>query len=520
MYEDIFLLVIAIGFFTWTIRSLYKHVVFFQKLPHSFLYPKQNKARFIFFSLFSYSGILSWALLGACLYMTVTDLSTLYIQTIIAVLFIVKFVMVVKEIQEKKLFNVYIYSRSLVLLIVSFLCVTMLFFYPLTISAIWILLLERVTFFIALILLFIFGFPTELLDDVAIKKAARRIKSFKLTSKVLILGGEKDEISWMISEILESDRIAILPSTILTRGDLAAHILELRNPPDVILLSINSQNTHLSKIAIEVLQPTICVIAPSYISQESNVLNVRSFSESLNKQTKIILPVEYERPARLFLRKHSLFYYASEKNVSLHNGAYVDDVVYKKSGIHFSINLSTQTLAIETNSIDKDFIDYIVPASLVAKVLHIPMKRVEAFAAKVAVPSSMFSLMRSKKKVICIDGSGISSVDKIVREVEYLRVLGNSMIIIIGKLSPFTSKKDMLLLGNSLNEIAGSVILLNHEYLRPLRAGMKDLRGNSKVVCLTMPQVQKLVSNVGANEKIVLLGHQTDLLIRIILNES
>jgi len=520
MYEDIFLLVTAIGFFTWTIRSLYKHVVFFQKLPHSFLYPKQNKTRFVFFSLFSYSSILSWVLLGLSFYLTVTDLSTLYIQAMIAGLFALKFFFVVKEIQNKKLFNVFIYSRSLILLIVSFLCITLLFFYPLTMHAIWILLLERVTFFIALILLLLFGFPTELLDDVAVKKAARRIKSFKATSKILILGGDNDEIAWMISEIIESDRVAILPSTILTRGDFASHILELRNPPDIIILSINSQNTHLSKIVLEILQPTICVIAPSYISQDNNVLNVRSLSEKLDKATKIILPFVYERPARLFLRKHTLIYYASEKNITLHSGAYVDDVEYRKSGIHFSLIWSTQTLRIESNFIDKDFIDFIVPASLVAKVLHVPMRRVELFAAKASAPSSMFSLMRSKKRVLCINGSNITSVDKIIREVDYLKVFGSSTIIILGRLSLYTTKKDMLLLGNALNEISGSVILLQHEYLRPLRAGMKDHKGNSKVVCLNFAQAQKLVGNAGANEKIVLLGEGTGSLLHTILDKS
>jgi UDP-N-acetylmuramyl pentapeptide synthase len=220
------------------------------------------------------------------------------------------------------------------------------------------------------------------------------------------------------------------------------------------------------------------------------------------------------------LRKHTLLYYASEKHITHQGGAYIDDVEYRKSGIHFSLIWSTQTLRIESNFIDKDFMDFIVPASLVAKVLHVPMGRVEVFAANASPPSSMFSLKRSKKRVYCINGSNITSVDKIIRKVDYLRVFGSSTIVILGRLSAFTSKKDMLLLGNALNEISGSVILLQHEYLRPLRAGMKDQKGNSKIVCLNLAQAQKLVGNAGANEKILLLGLGTDSLLHTILNNS
>lgn len=510
MYTDIFLLVSTVSFFIWTLRSLYKDIVFFQKLPHSFLYPKQNKFTFIASSLFSFTGVLSWLVLIVSFFMTITDLSALFVQALIAALFLGKALLVLSEIRDKKLFNTHIYPRSVILLVVSFFCIVLLSFFPLTIHSIWILLLERATFFIALTLLFIFGFPTELLDDVSMKKALIKMRGLKSSTKILILGGDGNEMAWMLKEVIKSSKsVYSLPANILTRGELSREILKIKQSRDVFILSINAENTYLFKFALRIFQPDICIISSSSLSQGAKVLNIRSFSEEVDRKTKIILPVEYESPARHFMRKNILIYYSTQKNVTTQNNVFIEDIIYKRSGIHFSLVFNSQTVRLESNSIDTDVINMLVPVAVAAKILYVQMRHLQLFASKALYPASMFRLEKTKTKQTIINGLNVSSVEKIIRETEYLEVFGK-LIVIIGRISPTITKKDLLLLGASLNKVSGSVILLHHEYLRPLRAGMKDTKGNSKIVCLSVTEAQKMLKSSDNNERILFLGESSE----------
>lgn len=510
MQTDVLLLVSSISFFVWTVPSLYKNIVFFQKLPHSFLYPKQNKISFIASSIFSFSGVLSWIVLAISFLMTITDLSTLFVEVIITVLLLSKALIALSEIRNNNLFKTHIYPRSYALLIISFLCILLLSFFPLTIHIIWILLLERATFFIALILLFVFGFPTELLDDVSAKKASTKIKGIRASTKILILGGDGTEMAWMLKEVIKSSKsVYSLPSDILTRGRLSREILRIKKSRDVLILPINAQNTYLSNVALRIFQPDICIISSSILSQGAKVLNIRSFSEEVDKKTKIILPAEYENPARLFLRKNPLIYYSTEKSGVAQSGVSVEDIVYKRTGIHFSLVFNSQTLRIESSSVDVDIISHLVPVAIVAKILHVQMRNIQLFATKASYPNSMFLLEKSGIRQTVINGLKIASLEKIIREVEYLEVFGK-FIVVIGKLSPAITKKELLQLGTALNRVSGSVILLHHDYLRPLRAGMKDAKGNSKIACLSIVDAEKMVKSSGKNEKILFLGEGSE----------
>ncbi|GIW61593.1 MAG: hypothetical protein KatS3mg089_0445 [Patescibacteria group bacterium] len=488
MKTDVLYGIATVGFFLWTIRSLFYWSQLWQKVRYQpTIFLKSPKARErIWDYLASRSAVLTWIGILVAFYVTIEDYHEIYYQLFILVLFILKAGLVVSEILKNQFHKPIINFRSLSIIILSLLTITFFYSFPLTEKFIWLLILDRLVVFIISIFVFLFTFPSELIEDYKFREADKKLRQLKNLKTIGVLGGANTEhYIDIIGQILE-EKIPISKVSDFDQQSrtLAEAILdEISQRTQVILVALDSADKYHFQQHLKLLRPNIIII-PYSLSLTSDQINF--IFKLLGKKEKIILDYRlkhYISPKHLQRRQVVFFSSSVQQDIAARRIEILraTDVLTRKNRTDFLAILPTGNQRVSSPLITAFFVDPTLIAIYIADYLGLTKKEIANRVRKLASARQTLVLQKFRGGITIVNNTGNTSYEIVNHALSYLEKYNKKKIIIFGQSEAFTNEEEYKSFGKKIAHICTHAFFYQVARESLLRSIVRKERGKCKV---------------------------------------
>lgn len=488
MRVDVLYGIATVGFFLWTIRSLFYWSQLWQKVryqPTIFLKSPQAREK-IWDYLASRSAVLTWIAILVAFYITIEDYHEIYYQFFILALFTLKAGLVVSEILRNQFHKPIITFRSLSIIILSLFTITFLYSFPLTEKFIWLLILDRLVVFIISIFVFLFTFPSELIDDYKFREADKRLRQFKNLTTIALLGGANTEYYIdILKQILDEKNSVSKASDFDPHSrTLADSIIDdISQRTRILLVSLNSADKYHFQQHLKLLRPNILII-PYSLSLTSDQINF--IFKHISKNEKIILDYRlkhYILPKQLQKRKVMFFSSSvhqeiSPRRIELLRAA---EVMTRKNGTEFLAILPTGNQRVLSPLITTFFVDPLLIAVYIADYLGFTKKEIATRVRRLTSTKQTLVLQKFRGGITIVNNTGNISYEVVNHALLYLEKYNKKKIIVLGQSEVFTNEREYNSFGKKIAHICTHAFFYHVARESLLRSIVRTERGKCKV---------------------------------------
>lgn len=487
MKTDVLYGIATVGFFLWTIRSLFYWSQLWQKVRYQpTIFLKSPKARErIWDYLASRSAVLTWIGILVAFYVTVEDYREVYYQIFILALFLLKAGFVINEILTNQFHKPIITVRSLSIIIFSLFTITILYSFPLTEKFLWLLVLDRLVVFIISIFVFLFAFPSELIDDYKFREADKKLRQLKDLTTVAVLGGANTEyyidiLRQVLEEKISVSRVSDFDPQSRT---LVESILDdLSQGTRVLLVALDSADKYHFQQHITLVKPQILII-PYSLSLTSDQINF--IFDLIGKKEKIILDYRLKHyiPSKKLQKKKVIFFSSSiHQEISSRTGVLrAAEVLPRKNGTEFLAVLPTGNLRVFSPLITTFFVDPVLITICIADYLGFTKKEIASRIRRLISPKQTLVLQKMRNGITVVNNTGNTSFEVVNYALSYLERYKRKKIIVLGQSEVFTDEREYRSFGKKIAHICTHAFLYNSPHEALLKNIVRNERGKCKV---------------------------------------
>jgi hypothetical protein len=507
MQNDLFFILAAVALYLWALRSILYWVRIWQASSYqptlSTLAGRARKKLWQY--VLSPSSLLTLLGIGVILFLTVSDQPLLTSQLIVLAILCVKAGIALRDILRNRLLRPSLHFRSVTVIILSFLLLSLLFLFPLTERFLWLLFLDRSIFFVVAFVITLFTFPSELYDDYQIRLAIKRVRQQSARSIMLLGGQETAAAAHSFGQLLgEKYTPLVIDSTPCTAASVASVInSEMTDEIDLLVIAVSSMSEDtISRIAA-ITSPAYLVMTCTY--DASNEELIPFLQGLLPAKGKILLDVSWTRVGLQRLKK-LVYFKTSDGQQSGRNTVTATQIVQNKSYLQFQAVLPTQTISFKTSLLGTYHAKYLLPLVYLADQLGIPARNLQRRMLSLRPLPHELTYHKSRDGITLVDDTTPVTSEKMEAALSYVKLFPKKRFLILGLSEEGLSYQEVKALGTKIDGLFSAVLLLQPRWQKALRSGIKASGKTGRVLCLSEREVQRYLTKTLSKGDIVLFA--------------
>ncbi|CAN5125817.1 hypothetical protein BH09PAT1_BH09PAT1_2680 [soil metagenome] len=514
---DVFFIFSSVAFFMWSIRSIFYFVNKWQSIVGEGLTTKSSFL-YVFSSFFTPLSFITWLGVIFSIYVSVSDFPLEYDQYFILILFIVKAIVVLKEISNRKFRLPQFNSQVIIIITLSVLLTCVAFAFPFSERYLWLLILDRLLFIFVIIPIFLVMFPAEIIDDFKVRKAIREIRRYKKLQTVLFIGKDSDQIAYYTEQLLQNNKeIVVVRDPYMRMSVIGKTILTDVNDRTEYLFIICQTTTRLDVESIlqEISFSTIFLSRAGSSDEQDKLL--QKLIPFITKQHRFMIDSSYDNEKLKNKKIKPLFFDTYIDNdkailalVSLRQkrGNLEINLRYKEEKMLFIVPLIG-----EYNSV------YIIPALLFLFLDGIKKPEIQNTLQAISPIPGQLVEHKLHSGVTILDATLVRDSFVLKQGLNYLKLYKKNKVIVFAIEDEFLPHEIKDLKNELL--LATSILVLREKHSLLIRKLMRI--GTDKIEVRTIPydSVRKLVRNrLLPNDIVLFIGEKASPIIESIILSS
>lgn len=522
MDNELLFILAAVGFFIWTLRSLLYWVDLWQRIqyrPSDFLTNLKARRKLLRY-FFAPPSLLTWVSIIIALYVSIEDYPVLWYQLLILCVFGIKTLVVAYSFLKNELIRPKITARSSLVITFSLLTLILFFAIPLTERFLWLLILDRLKFFVIGGFIFLFTFPNELFEDFHIRKASKKIKKYK-GLKIIIIASRSSKItSFFLTQLLEKKR-NIYATTADSIPGIAHEVSQHVSDQIKYLVIAHPTSDELTLITLLQLFPPETVILSD---DGKEILPV--IVEHVEKSTKILLPEQVYNQYVGPTKKNKFLLYSLDSVARITESKQVVRAIQFKQKTHAfnaTVILPAVSIVCDVPLIGQTQLQSLLPSIMMANYAEQTKRDIEKKVISLVPFPHTLLFHKTLSNITFIDNTGESSTESSMDGVLYAKMYKKKRIFIFGGYAEGLSDSEYIPLLKSAGSIFTHILFLS------LPAGVEKKTSriiketNQKVIIISgdTRRVERFIrQEIFAGDIILFEGYNTRQLLNVILSNT
>ena len=519
MQTDVLYIFATVAFFIWAIRSLLYWVSLWQQRDVHYQEFKTTIRSSIKVFL-SFSSFLTWVSILVVLIFSLNDYPLFLTQLIVLGLFVVKAAIVLLQLVRQGIKRIDLTLRSGVILILALLLTGLVFAFPLTERYLWLLILDRLLFFVSVLTIFLVTFPSELIDDLLISHTKKMLRKYKQLKVIIVVADDAEDIAAFMYQLLKrSQRIVLITDHLHKPGVIVKRLVaKIDKETQYALIPFSEAKSAALWEVMHITTPRLLVLGKIDDAKQLRKL-VLLLAKVLPRSCFLIGESSMKSQiTQEFKTKRMLFYQPDGEGDGGTVG--VVDSMQKKDHRSFSVQLPAKTLQIRTPLIGSHALQSLIPGIILADFVGMTGKAIFEAALTLTPSSTSFVQHRFRTGVILVDGAGVRSTAVMQEGLAYLRLFRSQKTVIFGIDDKLTTK-EIQTIGQAIATTADNLIIIGEKYQTSLRKLSKVGTGRSKVLARKKEEILSLIRyELGRGDVVLALGILTESLTEELLKTT
>ena len=199
----------SVAFFIWALRSIFYWINQWQRLSSGTLQVR-SPFKYVLKTLFSPYSVISWVGVISAFYVTIVDLPLIYYESFIFFIFIFKAIFTLIDLGSNRIILPRFTWQNSIISILAVIITAIVIVLPLTERYLWLLLVDRMLFLFVALPVFLILFPSEILDDIQLRRSGQVIKKFKKIKPVFVLGDTASETAYFMHQVVRKKKNVLI----------------------------------------------------------------------------------------------------------------------------------------------------------------------------------------------------------------------------------------------------------------------------------------------------------------------
>lgn len=538
---DFFYFFVITGFFLWALRNIFFWVALWQtkeyRIDRLFVHFRETiQGRRIFLSV---GNLLKWLLLLSYVITIFVEKLTPFYEIVLGVFFIVQGLFIFKEVLRRKIKRPVWTGKSIALILLSFFALLVLFFYPIVGFMLWLLILDRIIPGIVALFIFFLAFPTEIHRDFTIQKALRKMREYKNIIVIAVSGsyGKTSTKEYIAQVLARKFTVVKTPASNNTPIGVASTILRsINESTEIFVVEMGAYKRGEIAQLTKIVRPSISVttaISDQHISLYGNLLNVIESEYELidalpknglalfngdNPLMQELIKKVNNTLAKKSLKKIIYQRFTQKPNKYISIGA--TNVLPSEEGVAFDAILKGKVFPCETKLFGNHVIENILPAIYLADKMGMSTKEIQQAVKKLTPPAQTLVKKQLQKNLIGIDDTFNASPESVISAMNYLSLYKKKKFFVLSPLIELgkEAKARHYQIGFTASTTCSVLFVLNNNFSKEILRGVKDGKGNCKVVFCRAEKATTEIAHTGKMGDVVLFeGKEAKLVLERLL---
>lgn len=483
----------SVLFFLWIIRNILYQVALWQLKEYRFdrvlVHLRETRqGRQLFFAPLS---LIKTVLIGGYVFVVFNES---YLPVYYWCIFLVYLISAVLVLRENFLNQQRIPTFTLKALFIFAVSIVILFaFYavPLVDRFLWLLLIDKISYFIVALLVFGLSFPTEIFRDIQVNKAREKIKQFK---KLLVIGvtgsyGKSSTKDYTAQILGAKFNVLKTQGTNNTPIGIAQTILrKLNRNTEIFVVEMGAYGRGEIAGMCTMVRPKIGILTAvndQHLSLFGNLENTKrakyELIESLPKDGIALFSGNNSHAFSLYnnTKKKKVLYeiLTTETSKSASKpDIFANMIVVKKTDVAFDVHIGEKTMYLEAPLLGAHTIENILPGIYVADYLGMKEDEIKkAVSALTPLPKTMI-YHKLQNGVTIIDDTFNANPDAVIAALNYAKIYRGKKILVLQPMIELGKKTndEHYRVAKEIAQVCDDLILTNKNYFSSIKKGIAD----------------------------------------------
>lgn len=443
--------------------------------------------------LFSPISFLKWS--GIALYViTIFNETTIALfHLYVTAIFVVEALAVFREILTGQFRRPEFTNKALSLLFFSVTTILGILVVPLVDKFFWLLLIDKLLFFIVGFFVFLHAFPTELYRDILVNRAMRKIRGHKDMMIIGIAGSYgKSSTKEFIAQVLEK-KFSLVKTrrNQHTLSGIADVILKnITEKTQVFVVEMGAYGRGEIATLCYVTKPNIGILTgindqhmSFFRSWEGNIATKNELIESLPQKGMTLFNMNDEQIKKLY-EKTTIQKVGYGTHVGTLSGITASEIKGDKTSITFTVHLKGRHFTLKAPLLGEHNIINLLPAIYIADYFGMTQSEIRQRILHLRpLPNTMIRKM-TKRGVTVIDDTFNSNPESIAAVVAYMKHYKKKRFFVLqpmielGRNAGGHHRK----IGKAIAKDCEVVLLTNKNYLSQIRKGIMEEKGKCEII--------------------------------------
>ncbi len=412
-----------------------------------------------------------------------------------------------KQILDRKLKRpIFTYKTALIILL-SLVSTSVLFFFPLTDKYLWTLILLGITPFVVSVWVFLLSFPSEIYTDYLMQKAQKKIKQCKQLTVIAVSGSYgKSSTKEAIATIL-SQKFSVVKTPLSNNTPIGIAKTILKQIDETTQFFVVEMGAYkIGEIAqlCTMVKPHISVttsVSDQHLSLYGNFENViASESELIHALAKNGIAIfNANNKNTTFLstktkQKKIFTKVADAPMLSRKNFIVAYDVTLKTDSILFSVSFAQQTMHLKTNLIGQHVLENILPAIYLGIHFGLNDKEIQKGVNIIHPLPHTLQKVDLPRGVIGVDDTFNASPESVISAANYLNLFSTKKFFILTpliELGKHAAKRHREI-GQVLADV-DYLLVTNKNYYKDIETGIRSKDGKAVLIYGTYEELTDIL---------------------------
>ncbi len=516
-------LIVGIVFFIWVIRNINFWISLWQikeyRLDRLVVHIKETaEGKELFISPFL---LIKLSLLVLFSFIIINPQYILLYNSIIAMVFLVESVFVIKEIKKHVLRRPVFTIKALFVGIITLCMIMALYLVPLVDSFVWLLLLDRLVPFIIGCFVLLLSVPTELLRDIKVEAAIKKLKNHKNMTIIGITGsyGKSSTKEYLAQILSHQFNVLYTKGTNNTPIGIANTVITgLRDDTEVFIVEMGAYKKGEIAQLCSIVKPQIGILtAVNYQhlslfgSWENIMMTKYELIESLPKNGFAIFNGNNTSSYSLFkkTKKKKILYAAQTEDLkeSIQKDAeiYASNIKLQKKSISCTVQIAKTSFVIKAPLIGYHSVENILPGVYIA--FYLGMK-------PVAIKQAITHLIPLSKTMITHTlASGVTVVDDtfnanpnaILAAVEYIKIYSGKKLFVLQPMIELGTRaqEEHQKIARAVALTCDMLFITNRNFYSSIEKGIQEARNTCQLKVANPSEIADYIKQHSQNNDVI-----------------
>lgn len=519
MQVDVLFIFATVAFFIWSIRSIFYFVHEWQSLSSRRVGIRQSFAYLLRYFI-SPLSLITWIAIIFSIYVNVSDFPLRYDHYLILGLFIIKAGVTLNEVSRRKLRLPQFDSKIIVICSLAIILTAAVFSFPLSERYLWLLLLDRLLVIFVAFPIFLVLFPSELIDDLLIKRAIKKLRSYKKLKTVLLIGDDANKIGFFLEQLLQKQKEVVFVNDPFTRLSSISSAISHQVTENTDYLLVAYRNNSLSSLETILREVHFSAIIFSQAESKKMVQKMSAIvSNYLTPQIQLYIDTLYSSREEFQKKKKNIFTFALKPVKELATLSHIS-TQQKKDKLLVKLLFKEEEIVVQVPLIGVKNSEYLIPVILYSLQIGIKKETSLKTLSTVNPLPGEFVEHRLQSGVTLVDATGVHEKSLIRQGLNYLKLYRKQKVIVFGIEDELT-KADVLEFKSELS-YATTILVTGQKHQLLLRRLMRVGTDKVEVRAISNENIPRFIRDrLGRDDLILFLGENVaDVVESMLLSSS